>query len=1354
MAQNAGLFDVTDDVFGAADAGPVHVLQAYNGDILTIPGKAWLLKADFIPQGPDLLLTGTDGAQVTVRDFFNLDAPPDLVTESGAVISAELAVKLAGPTAPGQFALVENGPFVQLAQGAESIGTVEATDGVVEAIRIDGTKVPLAKGDDIFQGDTLVTGEGAAVGIVFVDETTFSLGEDGRMVIDEMIYDPDSQEGAFGATLVQGVFTFVSGEIAKTAPDAMTLSTPIATIGIRGTKVAGRAGQEGEENTFSLLPEFDTAGNPIVGEVFIGTQGGNVVLNAFGATVQMTSAFDAPPPPIVFTQEQIQQKFGAALTTLSGVIAVKAQADAEQNAEEAAQAAADAEAAGAEAEAAAADAEAAAAEAEAAAAEAAAALAAAEASGDEAALAEAEAAVLAAEQAAAEAEAAAADAEAAAAEAEVAAATAEAAVAEAAAAEAAAQFASAQFQAQSQAFADFGGGPLPGANDPSPLDGGPGDTGIPDIGGNTGLFGGDGDIFGGEGDGNLLGGLGLDALTEEAPIEDLIAEIIGDIIDNIISDIQDSFDEPFDFSDDIENVLTLEGSDGDPTSDFDQVLNGTITDDVLVGGDGNDQFIMTQGSTLDGMDLVSGGAGTDEIAFRSMEDILGVFDASTPTSPFIMYSESVGDSVGLYGSVDLDGIEQLYADDGVETYTDAATAGANTGTNGVRLSIDLDSNNDGIPDESGFGYIWAGTNSGNDTFSLQDTNSPTVFGDINHTIDDTQILGSIMFGKGGNDTITGSVAGDTIFGGTGNDIIDGGGTNSNDGDILIGGAGNDTFNMTMSSLSSTAIVGGAGVDILQYDSYGTGIDFNISSTAVTATHDSVVNDSITEVEKLTGATAHSNSYTFTGDTTGHGLTDIFGDAQADTFTLSAGSTVSANLDAEAGNDTITIGSGATVSNATITGGAGNDTFTISQGASLSGSTSLTGSSGTNTFNVDATALAGATVAGGSGSSDTLNIIGSSAVSLSASELASVTLFETWSMNSSESYAVTLSENNAASGVKLTVDATGASSATLDASAETNGDLQYTGGSGTDNLTVSMAILDDGVSHVLDGNGGTDTLTFAGDLGGTLDTTEMSGIANFETWILSGNYTYNMTLVDTNVTSGTTLTVNASTVTSAGVDVDGGAETNGSFNFIGGGGNDIFDGGSGADTLAGNNGNDELSGGGGGDTLTGGGGSDKFIYNMTTDGAAAGAVTGYDTITDFVSGQDTFHLDTLLTGAISDISVGGTLTWGTAGSTPVTLDFSSTKEAVLFNSSNGLTAADLITSGWANVLTKINGHTIVAGDNDDALFAIHGGTHTGVFYYQEDVGGTSNSVEASELTLIAVVQETIVDTDFTATAGPA
>ena len=198
------------------------------------------------------------------------------------------------------------------------IGRVDTVEGTVQVLR-NGEKILLSKDDSILQGDTILTGEDGSVGITFIDDTVFSLGEDGEMTIDEMVYNPEQQEGKFSANMVQGVFSFISGEIAKTDPEGMAVNTPVGVIGIRGTKVAGVAAKEGNENSISLLPEIGKDGKPIIGELVMTNSSGSVVLNQLGATVQLTSAFQAPPPPVVLSKQDIQKSYGKTLTTLSSL---------------------------------------------------------------------------------------------------------------------------------------------------------------------------------------------------------------------------------------------------------------------------------------------------------------------------------------------------------------------------------------------------------------------------------------------------------------------------------------------------------------------------------------------------------------------------------------------------------------------------------------------------------------------------------------------------------------------------------------------------------------------------------------------------------------------------------------------------------------------------------------------------------------------------------------------------------------------------------------------------------------------------------------------------------------------------
>ena len=52
-----------------------------------------------------------------------------------------------------------------------------------------------------------------------------------------------------------GAFRIVSGSIAKLGPDLMQLKIPVATIGIRGTGLVGKASPEGSENWVILVKD-------------------------------------------------------------------------------------------------------------------------------------------------------------------------------------------------------------------------------------------------------------------------------------------------------------------------------------------------------------------------------------------------------------------------------------------------------------------------------------------------------------------------------------------------------------------------------------------------------------------------------------------------------------------------------------------------------------------------------------------------------------------------------------------------------------------------------------------------------------------------------------------------------------------------------------------------------------------------------------------------------------------------------------------------------------------------------------------------------------------------------------------
>ncbi|GGF50831.1 hypothetical protein GCM10011332_00080 [Terasakiella brassicae] len=293
-----------------------YVVDSTKAEV-NLPPSFNIATVQFDRAGPDLIVTSADGEAILVTNYFASGSQPAITLPNGVVLPAHIVHKLAGPIAPKQFAQVGQ------AQGLEPIGKVETADGQVEAVRADGTRVTLKVGDPVFQGDELVTGGDGAVGIVFADETTFALGEDGRMLLDEMVYDPGAQDGQIGLTLLTGAMTFVSGAVAKVNPDAMQITTPVATIGIRGT--AGVLKVSGETLDAVMLPELAGNGEGVspnqannggaTGEFIITNNNGDVI--TINQPFQgVTSTPNGNSAPRVFTMNEIGAMAGKTLSSL------------------------------------------------------------------------------------------------------------------------------------------------------------------------------------------------------------------------------------------------------------------------------------------------------------------------------------------------------------------------------------------------------------------------------------------------------------------------------------------------------------------------------------------------------------------------------------------------------------------------------------------------------------------------------------------------------------------------------------------------------------------------------------------------------------------------------------------------------------------------------------------------------------------------------------------------------------------------------------------------------------------------------------------------------------------------------
>ncbi len=127
------------------DGGSPTVIDAEGGRGSILIADAHLLfNADFTRDSTDLVLTGDDGAQTIVRNYFTQDTGLDLVSPQGAVLGFDTVKLLAGPLAPAQYAQAS------VPQAGEAIGKLVTGEATVD--RLDGTTDTLRVGDTVYRG--------------------------------------------------------------------------------------------------------------------------------------------------------------------------------------------------------------------------------------------------------------------------------------------------------------------------------------------------------------------------------------------------------------------------------------------------------------------------------------------------------------------------------------------------------------------------------------------------------------------------------------------------------------------------------------------------------------------------------------------------------------------------------------------------------------------------------------------------------------------------------------------------------------------------------------------------------------------------------------------------------------------------------------------------------------------------------------------------------------------------------------------------------------------------------------------------------------------------------------------------
>lgn len=128
---------------------------------------------------------------------------------------------------------------------ANAVGVNAAIRHKVEIRSAATRKVrPAVLRERVILNDEVRTGPASQLQILLLDRTTFTVGANARVAVDRFVYDPVANSRSTGVSVSKGAFRFMSGRGLRRPSGPVSVRTPVATIGIRGTIFEGVVGED------------------------------------------------------------------------------------------------------------------------------------------------------------------------------------------------------------------------------------------------------------------------------------------------------------------------------------------------------------------------------------------------------------------------------------------------------------------------------------------------------------------------------------------------------------------------------------------------------------------------------------------------------------------------------------------------------------------------------------------------------------------------------------------------------------------------------------------------------------------------------------------------------------------------------------------------------------------------------------------------------------------------------------------------------------------------------------------------------------------------------------------------------
>lgn len=178
-------------------------------------------------------------------------------------------------------------------------------DDAAKVIRLQGraeakdaaASRPLTVGDPVRQGDTLRTGSDSRLLVRFSDGMELTLSDGAEMKVAAYDWSPERAAGQAELALAEGSFLLATGAVGRLPGHPLTVKTPLASVGVRGTRFWGGP----LDAPLSVLL--------IEGRVMVSSAAGSVELGTPGEGTSVAAPGEAPRPPSFWGEERIGRAF-------------------------------------------------------------------------------------------------------------------------------------------------------------------------------------------------------------------------------------------------------------------------------------------------------------------------------------------------------------------------------------------------------------------------------------------------------------------------------------------------------------------------------------------------------------------------------------------------------------------------------------------------------------------------------------------------------------------------------------------------------------------------------------------------------------------------------------------------------------------------------------------------------------------------------------------------------------------------------------------------------------------------------------------------------------------------------------